>query len=109
MPRCLPTSAILALLTAMGLPAAATADGHFADRTVATFVAADGDGDAHLSFREFRAFIATMAAQGQPTSRRIRAFGAYGLAFNRIDTNDDGLASPDELRAADRSYRARQS
>ena len=96
-------------LSALALTSAAEADGPFADRAVATFIAADGNGDEHLSYDEFRSFIATMAAHGQPTSRRIRTFGAYGMAFRRIDTNGDGLASPDELRAADRSHRAEQS
>ncbi len=93
----------------LALAPMAAADGPFADRAVATFIAADGNGDEHLSYEEFRSFIATMAAHGQPTSQRIRAFGAYRMAFRRIDANGDGLASPNELRAADRSHRAEQS
>jgi hypothetical protein len=95
-----------AALLAFGTPALAESEGPFSERAVATFIAADINNDEHLSFDEFGNFIRIMAAYGQPTSRRIRTFGAYRMAFNRIDVNDDGYVSPNEMRSADRSHRA---
>lgn len=73
----------------------------YEDQSVSAFLAADLNGDEMLTREEFRVFIHGMAEYGAPMSRRIRTFGAYGMAFNRVDANDDGLATPDELRAAD--------
>lgn len=90
---------LLAATLSMAQPAAA--EGPYAEAAVQTFIASDADGNEKLDFDEFRTFIQTMAEMGQPTSRRIRTFGVYRMAFNRIDTNGDGLATPDEMRAAD--------
>jgi hypothetical protein len=59
-----------------------------------------------LTVSEFRVFVRLMAAAGQSTALTIRTFGAYGMAFRRVDANRDGLASPAELRQADDGFRA---
>lgn len=75
------------------------------DQEVDAFVAADKNRDGVLTLREFRIFVQAMARSGQPTAKTIRTFGAYGFAFNIVDVNKDGLASPEELRSADDDYR----
>jgi len=72
---------------------------------VDAFVVADADRDGMLSFAEFREFVRHMARSGQPTARLIRNFGAYRIAFRRVDLNEDGMASPAELRSADDDFR----
>lgn len=79
----------------------APATAQYETQSVAAFLGADTNGDENLDFNEFRVFIQTMAAAGAPMSRRIRTFGVYGIAFGRVDLNNDGLASPEELRAAE--------
>ena len=70
------------------------------DGEVDAFVVADVDRDGLLSFPEFREFVRQMARAGQPTARLIRNFAAYRIAFRRVDVNEDGFASPAELRSA---------
>ena len=73
---------------------------------VDAFVLADANRDGMLSFEEFRVFVRQMAATGQSTAVLIRNFGAYRMAFRRVDTDRNGLATPGELRGADDSFRA---
>jgi hypothetical protein len=80
---------------------ATPASAQFEDESVAAFLGADANRDEFLEFDEFRVFIRTMAAIGAPMSQRIRNLGVYRIAFGRVDLNNDGLASPDELRAAE--------
>lgn len=70
------------------------------------FLKADRDGDQHLTRAEFEVFIEAMAAQGQPTAKQIRFFGAYGFAFKVVDADKNGRLSPAELRDADDTHRA---
>ncbi len=93
--------AILAALA--GLPS--TAQAQYEEESVQAFLAADRNGDELLTPDEFRTFIATMAEIGAPMSRRIRNLGAYGIAFNRVDADGNGYATPAELRAAESSNR----
>ena len=94
-PLFLPACAAAFLLS----PGSAAAQ--YESESVAAFLAADTNGDGSLDHDEFRVFIQTMAEVGAPMSRRIRTFGVYGMAFGRVDLNEDGLASPEELRAAE--------
>ncbi|WP_432675357.1 hypothetical protein [Nioella aestuarii] len=71
---------------------------------VDAFVVADTNRDGLLSFPEFREFVRQMARTGQPTARLIRNFAAYRIAFRRVDVNEDGFASPSELRSADDDF-----
>lgn len=73
---------------------------------VDAFVVADANRDGLLSFPEFKVFVRQMAARGQSTAITIRTFGAYGIAFRRVDADRNGLATPGELRRADNGFRA---
>ncbi|WP_417210010.1 hypothetical protein [Antarctobacter sp.] len=73
---------------------------------VQAFTRADANRDGLLSFAEFRVFVRQMAAGGQSTAITIRTFGAYRLAFRRVDADRNGLATPGELRRADTGFRA---
>ncbi|SMX50787.1 hypothetical protein [Maliponia aquimaris] len=103
---------ILAFGTAVFLAGAASGQtvvpgaGTVSTQEVDAFVRADANRDGHLDYPEFRVFVRRMAAAGQSTAITIRAFGAYRIAFRRVDANRDGLASPGELRRADDGFRA---
>ncbi|WP_167645589.1 hypothetical protein [Mameliella alba] len=105
-----PASALLAILLLSALPVCAQTvvpgAGPVSRGEVDAFVRADADRDGFLSFAEFRVFVRLMAASGQSTAITIRNFGAYRLAFRRVDANRDGRASPGELRRADDGFRA---
>lgn len=94
---CVARSTAIAL--ALLLPAAAQAQ--YEEQSVQAFLAADANGDELLTRDEFRTFIQSLAAAGAPMSRRIRTFGAYGIAFSRTDANGDGVLTPEELRMAE--------
>ena len=64
--------ALLATVLAGSAPASA----QFEDAGVASFLAADQDGDEVLGFPELRGFIQNMAARGAPQSARIQRFMA---------------------------------
>ena len=72
---------------------------------VDAFVVADADRNGMLSFEEFRVFVRQMAETGQSTAVLIRNFGAYRMAFRRVDADRNGLATPAELRGADDDFR----
>ena len=101
----------LVLLFVLFIPLAATAQtevdgvGPVTEGEVDAFVVADENRDGMLSFPEFREFVRQMARSGQPTARLIRNFAAYRIAFRRVDLNEDGFASPAELRSADDDFR----
>ena len=101
----------LVLLFVLFLPLAATAQtevdgvGPVTEGEVDAFVVADENRDGMLSFPEFRGFVRQMARSGQPTARLICNFAAYRIAFRRVDLNEDGFASPAELRSADDDFR----
>lgn len=66
------------------------------------FVVADANGDSALTLAEFTVFMQHMAEAGETSARLVRAFGVYRIAFRRVDTNSDGIASLSELQAARR-------
>ncbi|WP_306044986.1 hypothetical protein [Nioella sp. MMSF_3534] len=102
---------VLVLVVSLVLPLTALAQtevegvGPVTEGEVDAFVIADENGDGMLSFPEFREFVRQMARTGQPTARLIRNFAAYRIAFRRVDANEDGFASPSELRSADDDFR----
>jgi hypothetical protein len=75
-------------------------------KEVDAFARSDANGDGVLTRSEFRVFVRHMAAAGQSTALTIRNFGAYGLAFRRVDADRNGVATPAELRQADDGFRA---
>ncbi|UWQ95565.1 hypothetical protein K3728_18215 [Rhodobacteraceae bacterium M385] len=80
---------------------AAPASAQFEQQSVQFFLAADRNGDERLTLDEFRTFIRLMADAGAPMSVRIDRLSAFRVAFSRVDANGDGLATPEELRAAE--------
>ncbi|MBU2358756.1 MAG: hypothetical protein KKB02_07505 [Alphaproteobacteria bacterium] len=86
---------------AAGLPAAAAQTATTPqEMAAANFRLADADANNGLSAAEFAAFIDLNAAQNIGRAGRVKAAGAYGQAFARLDRNGDGLVSPDELAQA---------
>lgn len=82
----------------LGLLVLAGATSAFAD-PAADFKASDKNGDSLLQPDEFRAFIDIQADNGNKTAQRVKSFRAYDRAFSRIDADEDGEISGEELRA----------
>jgi hypothetical protein len=53
-----------------------------------------------LTFQEFTTLVGHMATSGRRIAVYVQRTGLYGIAFGRVDRNGDGLATPDELIAA---------
>lgn len=96
-------AAFLTSLIAGVLTPTTQATAQFATQSVQFFHAADVNGDELLTLPEFRTFIQYMARAGAPMSQRIAGLSAYGVAFRQVDANGDGVATPAELRAAERT------
>ena len=88
------------VLMAAALPAAAQTASTPQEMAAANFRLADADANNGLSAAEFAAFIDLNAAQNIGRAGRVKAAGAYGQAFARLDLNGDGSVSPDELAQA---------
>lgn len=65
----------------------------------ANFMKADVNQDQQLDFGEFRTFINLNADHGLGRAGMIRRFGMHSRAFGRIDANQDGVVTTDEIRA----------
>jgi Ca2+-binding EF-hand superfamily protein len=63
------------------------------------FARADTTGDGALTPVEFRAFIDQLAEAGRAQAQKVKAAGRYGLAFDRIDRNGDGIVTAAEVAA----------
>ena len=82
------------------MPAHAASLPAFADDTqAAAFLAADANGDKQLDKAEFTVLINAMAEAGRENAVKVRRFGAYGMAFGKIDADGDGRLSIPELGA----------
>ena len=86
-----------ALLLALALMLCATPP---AKADAGAFHASDADASGSLNFQEFTTLVGHMAASGRRIARYVQTTGLYGVAFSRVDRNRDGLATPDELLAA---------
>lgn len=86
------TRAILISLF-LSLPGMASAD-------AAAFYASDADDSGALTFPEFRTLVGHMAANGRRIAIFVQNTGLYGTAFRRVDLDGNGLATPEELLAA---------
>jgi hypothetical protein len=73
---------------------------HPARADAGAFHASDIDGSGSLSFQEFTTLVGHMASSGRRIAVYVQRTGLYGIAFGRVDRNGDGLATPDELIAA---------
>ena len=72
------------------------------------WVKSDANADGRLNKSEFIVFVKAMAEAGQKTAQRVRFFRAYGYAFSVADKNQDGILTPEEMRAAEAQQRTRQ-
>ena len=68
--------------------------------SVEHFSIADANANDVLSPAEFRNFVALEAEDGIGASRMIKRFRAYGRAFKRLDTDEDGAVTRDALGVA---------
>lgn len=59
---------------------------------------ADADGDGQLVLAEFANFIDLNAADGLGNAARVSSRGLHARAFDRVDANDDGVVTPEELQ-----------
>lgn len=65
----------------------------------ANFMKADANSDTALTIDEFTRFIDLNADAGIGNARLIQRTGQYARAFARVDANQDGLATGQELSA----------
>lgn len=72
-----------------------------AERALAAenFIQADVNVDNALTFDEFTTFIDLNADDDIGRAGVVRRFGRYETAFGRIDANEDGFVTPEELAA----------
>ncbi|MEO1200394.1 MAG: EF-hand domain-containing protein [Pseudomonadota bacterium] len=61
------------------------------------FQLADADSNGMLDAAEFRVFIDTIADQGAERAQMVRDRGMYGMAFQRMDGDGNGVLTVDEL------------
>ena len=61
------------------------------------FKAADANGDGALTESEFQAFIDANADDNLGQAAKIRRFGAYDRAFNRVDKDKTGTVTWSEV------------
>lgn len=68
------------------------------DAATKNFLGADANDDGLLVYAEFATFIDLNAADGIGNAARVSSLGLYARAFKRVDANDDGKITPQELR-----------
>ena len=64
------------------------------------FQQADVDGDGALEYSEFVTFIDLNAADGLGNAARVSSRNLHARAFDRLNTNGDGMITPEELQRA---------
>ncbi|MGF1502140.1 MAG: hypothetical protein ACFBSD_10000 [Paracoccaceae bacterium] len=62
------------------------------------FMEADADADGALTLSEFTTLIDLNAADNIGRAAMVKRSGRYGMVFERIDTNADGLVTPEEVQ-----------
>ena len=85
---------MLVFLLALALDTTATPD---QAAVAADLRAADADRDGRLSRAEFRVLIDRRAEAGGERAAVIKRAGAYDRAFARLDRDNDGFLSREEL------------
>lgn len=70
---------------------------------VSDFIASDTNKDGLLQKAEFQAFLKRRATAGDSAAKWVVRFGAWGRALKTVDTNNDSIVTPAELRAFDAS------
>ena len=90
---------ILAALMGASLTMARPAAAQDAELGAENYRHADANGDGVLVYAEFASFIDLNAADGLGNAARVSSRGMHARAFKRIDTNADGIVTPQELQA----------
>ncbi|MEM9781626.1 MAG: hypothetical protein AAF899_04025 [Pseudomonadota bacterium] len=88
-----------AALLSIGLAPSVGASEAGREQALANFMTADVDADGALTLSEFTTLIDLNAASGIGRASLIKRFGRYAMAFGRLDGNDDGLVTPEEIQA----------
>ena len=70
------------------------------EQAKANFLQADANQDRLLDLNEFTQFINLNADHGIGRAAMVRRFGMHRRAFGKLDSNRDGVLSPDELAAS---------
>lgn len=100
METALPLNVLIAIAIAIATVAPALhASEANREKAGANFLEADVDDDGALTRSEFRTLIDLNAADGIGQAHMVKRFGRYDQAFGRIDTNGDGLVTPEEMQA----------
>ena len=68
--------------------------------TAEHFTLADANADDGLDAEEFKAFVELEAEDDIGASRRIQSMQIYDRAFRRMDRNEDGMLSREEIGLA---------
>ena len=63
------------------------------------YMQADSNNDGVLAYAEFATFIDLNAADKLGNAAMISSRGMHARAFKRVDSNGDGVVSPEELQA----------
>ena len=66
------------------------------------YIEADVNKDGVLTYAEFVTFIDLNAADNLGRAKLVSSRGLHERAFRRVDTNRDGLVTPQELQASSR-------
>ncbi|MEL6978241.1 MAG: hypothetical protein AAGM38_06135 [Pseudomonadota bacterium] len=69
------------------------------ERAAENFLQADANADGALNRSEFETLIDLNADDDIGRANMVRRFGRYDMAFSRVDANQDGFATPEEMRA----------
>lgn len=64
------------------------------------YIEADVNNDGILTYTEFVTFIDLSAADDLGRAKLVSSRGLHERAFRRVDTNRDGLVTPQELQAS---------
>lgn len=91
----------LSILLLLLMTARASADAtQMLPETAEHFTLADANSDDGLDAEEFKAFVELEAEDDIGASRRIQSMQIYDRAFRRMDRNEDGMLSRDEIGLA---------
>lgn len=90
---------VLNLVFATSLALASSVAAQENQLAVENYQQADANGDGVLVYAEFAALIDLNAADGVGNAAMVSSRGWHARAFKRIDANDDGIVSPEELQA----------
>lgn len=89
-------AALIAVFVTFAAAASAQSD---REQATANFQEADANSDGALTFDEFTRFVDLNAEDNLGRARMIQRAGRYKMAFGRLDANQDGLATAEEMAA----------